>query len=79
MGRNPESGFDSEIHGLMPRRPHGFPVSRDWADVNCKATGCRYNRNETCMVPSRCKIGTDGRCAGFEVPPVDLLKKPEGD
>ena len=66
-----------EVHGLMPseghgfcRRPHGYPVSRDWANVDCRATGCRWNRLEKCMVPSRCKIGADGKCGGFEVPPA---------
>ena len=63
------------VQGLMPRRPHGFPVSRDWADIDCRATGCRWNRNEKCIVPSRCKISDDGRCNGFEVPP--LLPKAE--
>lgn len=69
-----------QAHGLMPRerRPYGFPVSRDWADVDCKATGCRFNRNENCMVPSRCKINTEGRCEGFETPPVQV-SKPDGD
>lgn len=58
--------------GLMGRRArgHGFPVSRDWADLDCKAIGCRWNRNEQCIVPSRCKISNDGKCIGFEIPPV---------
>lgn len=51
-------------------------VSRDYEEVDCKATGCLFNRNETCMVPSRCKIGNDGRCAGFEASPS---KEVEGD
>lgn len=63
---------------FMPRRGHGYPVSRDWADVDCKAVGCRYNRAEKCMVPSRCKIGDDGRCKGFEPSPM-INKKPDGD
>lgn len=70
-----------EVHGLMPRerRPYGFPVSRDWEDLDCWATGCRYNRNEKCMVPSRCKITAEGRCRGFEAPPIEVSKKPDGD
>ena len=48
------------------KRDGNYPVSRDWADVDCRATGCKYNRLEKCMVSSRCKIGDDGRCTGFE-------------
>lgn len=66
-----------EIHGLMPRRPHGYPVSRDWAHVDCKATGCRFNQSEKCIVPSRCKINNEGRCEGFEAPPFN--PKVDGD
>ncbi len=65
-------------HGLMPRRPHGFPVSRDWADIDCKAVGCRFNQNEKCITPSRCKIGEHGGCIGFEAKPFDM-KKIDGD
>jgi hypothetical protein len=54
---------------------HGW-ASRDYLDVDCKATGCQFNRDEKCMVPSRYKIGADGRCEGFQVPPQ---KKIEGD
>jgi len=69
------------VQGLMPRerRPYGFPVSRDWADVDCRATGCRWNRSEKCMVPSRCQIAEDGRCKGFEVPPIQKQKEHGGD
>jgi hypothetical protein len=66
-----------EPRGFMPRRPHGFPVSRDWADVDCKATGCRFNQCEKCIVPSRCKINNEGRCEGFEAPLLNL--KVDGD
>ena len=74
MGRDIDT--DDGIHGLMPRqnRPYGFPVSRDWADVDCKATGCRFNKCEKCMVPSRCKINASGSCEGFELKPLDLTK-----
>jgi hypothetical protein len=51
-------------------------LSRDYLDIDCKATGCMFNRDEKCMVPSRAKIGPDGRCEGFQVPPT---KKIEGD
>jgi hypothetical protein len=61
------------IHGMMPsegrefcRSPNGYPVSRDWADVDCWANCCRWNHLDKCMVPSHCKIGADGKCGGFE-------------
>jgi hypothetical protein len=65
--------------GLMhyERRPGGFPVSRDWADMDCRAEGCRYNVHKKCAVPSRCKISNDGRCEGFEARPVN--KQVDGD
>ncbi len=70
---------DENTKKLMPRerRPYGFPVSRDWEDIDCWATGCRFNHNEKCMVPSRCKIGADGKCKGFEAPPA--VTKVDGD
>lgn len=60
-----------EPHGLIGRVGHGnedrYPnLSRDWDEVDCKAVGCKFNRNEKCMVPSRCKIGPTGQCEGFE-------------
>jgi len=70
--------------GLMDcgrRSPgHDFPVSRDWEDIDCKATGCLYNRSdvEKCMVPSKCKIGDMGECTGFEVKPFNP-KQVNGD
>ena len=72
---------EMETHGLMPRqnRPYGFPVSRDWEDVDCMATGCRYNISCKCAVPSRCKISAEGKCEGFEAPPVNLNRKLDGD
>lgn len=66
---------------LMARYPHGSDhhpwASRDYEDIDCKATGCRFNMTEKCMVPSRCKISEDGRCQGFEARP--LPKKIDGD
>lgn len=68
--------------GLMDcgrRSPgHNFPVSRDWEDLDCKATGCLYNIREKCATPSICKIGEDGRCIGFVVKKVNL-KQVDGD
>ncbi len=70
---------DAEHLGLMPRsrRPYGFPVSRDWEDIDCKAVGCRFNFNEKCGVPSRAKFDETAKCAGFEMKP--LPKKLDGD
>ncbi len=48
---------------------HHSWASRDYLDVDCKAVGCMFNRDEKCMVPSRFVIGADGRCSGFQVPP----------
>ena len=74
-------GADAEwmAQGLMARerRPYGFPVSRDWEDIDCKAVGCRFNQCEKCITPSRCKIGDDGRCTGFEAKPLQI--KIDGD
>lgn len=58
------------------RGSHHDWISRDYETIACQAIGCRYNRNRECIVPSRCKIGPDGRCQGFEAPPK---KKIEGD
>ena len=68
-----------EISYFMPhsRRPYGFPVSRDWEDIDCKAVGCQYNRREKCMVPSLCKIGMKGECTGFV--PKPMQTKVDGD
>jgi len=68
-----------QVHGLMPRRPHGYPVSRDWADIDCRATGCRWNQREKCIVPSICKIGDDGRCKGFDAIPMKPQAEHGGD
>ncbi len=71
------------MNGLVGRignrnRPGHHPwASRDYEEVACHATGCRWNRNKHCMVPSRCKIGDDGRCQGFEAPPPTT--KVDGD
>jgi hypothetical protein len=69
----------SEVYGLMPRRHHSFPVSRDWQDIDCWATGCRWNKLEKCIVPSICKITADGRCKGFEAIPMNPQAELGGD
>lgn len=70
-------------HGLFPRISHSdrYPnLSRDWEDIDCRATGCKYNRCEKCIVPSRCKIGPTGTCEGFESSLKDVInKKIDGD
>lgn len=68
---------------LMARMPKGNPgghhdwVSRDYADIDCYATGCLFNRNKKCGAPSLCEIGDDGKCEGFTVKP--LLSGSDGD
>lgn len=70
-------------HGLMARMPKGNHgghhdwVSRDYADIDCGATGCKWNVAKKCGVPSICKIKPDGGCAGFEAKATP--KKPDGD
>lgn len=69
---------EARTFGRIPRGTgHRSWASRDYLDVDCKATGCRYNVVAMCMVPSRCKIEADGRCQGFEAKP--LPKKIDGD
>ena len=81
LGEFEEMPEQTVVHRLVPhsRRPYGFPFSRDWEDIDCKAVGCRFNHGEKCMTPSRCKIGNDGRCLGFEVIPMETNKKLDGD
>jgi len=50
--------------GLMPDC-EGYPVSRDWEDMDCSAIRCVYNLMNKCTVPSIASIGEDGRCTGF--------------
>lgn len=66
-----------EKEGLMPDHD-GFPVSRDWADLDCGASGCAFNRVGKCSVPSIAKVGEDGRCVGF-TPEHTLHVKDEKD
>lgn len=60
--------MDIECCGLMD---HGgdrsrYPnLSRDWEDINCKATRCVLNELSKCISPSRAKIDEDGKCLGF--------------
>ena len=53
------------IKNFMPHRD-GFPVSRDWEDIDCHAVYCVNNiLNCKCSVSSLAKIGEDGQCKGF--------------
>ena len=57
-----------KLNGLMARTGkqggHNW-VSRDYEHIHCLATGCQFNVDEWCAVPSRCKIGPNGSCEGF--------------
>lgn len=59
------------------RGHHHDWLSRDWLDIDCKAVGCFFNRGGKCMVPSRCEIGDDGKCRGFQA--RETPKRPDGD
>jgi len=48
---------------------HNDFVSRDYAEIDCRATGCMWNRKEKCMVPGLAKIDPEGKCSGFKVAP----------
>ena len=50
--------------GFMPDHD-GYPVSRDWEDMDCSAIRCVYNNCKKCTVPSIAGIGEDGRCVSF--------------
>jgi len=50
--------------GFMPHHD-GYPVSRDWEEMDCSATRCVYNCMRKCSVPSLAKIDDDGKCTGF--------------
>lgn len=63
----------------MPRnkRESDFPVSRDYADIDCLAVGCLYNLNKKCMVSSLAKIGKEGNCMSFKTRTFE--KQVDGD
>jgi hypothetical protein len=61
----------SNFSRIAPHNSYHHPwASRDYEDLDCQAVGCMFNRQKKCSVPSLCKIGDDGRCQGFRVPPV---------
>ena len=67
----------SRIAGHRNVGGHHPWVSRDYEDIDCRATGCMFNREEKCMCPSLCKIGDDGKCQGFRVKPAPRGLEPE--
>lgn len=52
--------------------------SRDTNDIDCKAIGCKFNKGEKCVVPTRHNIGADGRCTGFEPLAPEEQNRPGG-
>ncbi len=75
--------FSFEGSGLFARMPKSNPgghhdwLSRDHADIDCQATGCQFNKQKKCGVPSICKINDKGGCDGFISRP--LPPKIDGD
>jgi hypothetical protein len=54
---------------------HHSWTSRDYEDIDCRATGCLFNTGSgKCIVPSKCKIDEKGSCAGFEAKPLPPAK-----
>jgi len=51
--------------------------TQDAKEIDCAATGCKWNISKKCAVPSLCKIKPDGGCAGFEAKPLPPVK--DGD
>lgn len=49
-------------------------LSRDWTDLDCKATSCIFCKLFKCITPSRAKIGEDGRCEGFKTEEIQKRK-----
>lgn len=67
-----------KIKNLLSRIRHSnyFPVSRDYEEIDCEATGCKFNRYRKCMTPSIAVIDKNGKCKGF-LP--FTVKKVDGD
>jgi hypothetical protein len=40
-------------------------LSRDWADIDCKASSCKNNRDGSCLIPSKAELNEEGKCKGF--------------
>ncbi len=58
--------MDCEKHSLMDKGD-GYPMSRDhgYTNFKCKQRTCMSNYSGSCISPSRCIIGEDGKCEGF--------------
>ena len=70
---------EMKTHGFMPHND-GYPnLSRDWQDVDCSSRACVHNDLSygKCLVPSRAKIGSEGRCEGFV--PRGAMKVSKGE
>ena len=57
--------MENEKCGLMPHNDDRYPVSRDWADIDCSAGSCKNNLSKKCTIPSIAVIGEDGKCKGY--------------
>ncbi len=65
--------IDSEpdAFGRISKRPYRNSgtirdhISRDYKEIDCAATGCKWNHERKCAVPSLCIIKDDGGCKGF--------------
>lgn len=64
------------LHGIMPHHS-GYPVSRDWEDIDCRATQCLWNVSNKCISPSLARIGDDGKCKGFRLRIIPEAKPEE--
>lgn len=55
-------------NSLMDKGDGGYPMSRDHGlpFYKCGATTCIVNSSGYCFAPSKCVIGEDGKCSGFE-------------
>ena len=55
---------------------HGW-LSRDYLRLDCRATGCVWNKSGECMASSLAKISATSSCDGFRPKPGP--KQPDGD
>ena len=62
-------GLFGRIGNRNPGGHHDW-VSRDYEDIDCQATGCFFNREKKCGVPSIAKMNATGKCTGFKARPT---------
>jgi hypothetical protein len=63
------------VQNLMPHND-GYPFkSRDYSDIDCKATVCQYNFLNKCITPSRACLNAEGRCEGFQAREISKISK----